>query len=106
MKKFCAIALMGMAATAGLAKDETVLDDTDSWQMYTRPEITLTDIGGNTATLGSLSVGWMLNEKLSLGPSLTYSISDTRNDDKGDVERFDLWYAGVRAEYTLHASKL
>lgn len=106
MKKFFAFALMGMAATAVLAKDDTLLDDTDVWQMYTRPELTLTDFGGNTATLGSLSVGWMLNDKLSIGPTVTYALSDTVDDDIGDVERFDLWYAGVRVEYTCKAWEL
>ena len=106
MKKLCAGLLMGMAAMSVIAKSESLIDDTDSWKMYTRPELSLTDIGGHSATLASLSVGWMLNDKLSLGPSGTATIRDVYDASKGDIQAFDLWYAGLRAEYTVQSWKL
>lgn len=106
MKKFLALLVAGLAATAVVARDETLIDESDAWMMYTRPELSLSDIGGHSATMGSLSVGWMLNDKLSLGPSVTFGLSDTRDDALGDIERFDVWYAGLRAEYTFYSYKL
>jgi hypothetical protein len=106
MKKLLAGMLIGMLAVAAGAKDETLLDDSDTWQMYTRVELSVTDINGDSATLGSLGVGWMLNDKLSLGPSATFELSDTQDDHKGDLNSFDFWYAGLRTEYTLQSWKL
>lgn len=105
MKMLMVAILAGLTAATAMAKEETLLSDSDSWQMYTRPEVSCTRIGGKTTALGSLSVGWMLNDKLSLGPTATANLSAI-NDDGGDIKRFDLWDAGLRAEYTLQASKL
>jgi hypothetical protein len=106
MKRILVGLLIGVAAVSVRANDQTLLDETDAWKMYTRPELSLTDIGGHTATLGSLSVGWMLNDKLSLGPSATVSLRAINDSDNGNIDRFDLWYAGLRAEYTIRSSDL
>lgn len=105
MKKVMAGLLVGLVAAAAMAKDATLFDEMDSWKMYTRPEVSLSDLNGENATLVSLSVGWMLNDKLSLGPSGTVLLRDVETN-KGQIDSFDLWYAGLRAEYTLMAGDL
>ena len=106
MKKTMTLLAVALVALTAGAKRETLLDDTDTWQMYTRPEIQFTELGSDTAVLGNLSVGWMLNDQLSVGPSVTMLVDDVRDEDRGDLNRFDLWYAGLRAEYTLSTWKL
>lgn len=101
MKKIMTgLALALMALTAG-AKRDTLLDETDTWLMYTRPEVQLTELGDDMAVMGNLSIGWMLNDKLSIGPSVTMLVDDVDDSEKGNLNRFDLWYAGLRAEYTF-----
>ncbi len=106
MKKLFIGLLVSLAAMAAIAKNDTLVDETDTWKMYTRPELSLTDIGGHKTTMGSLSVGWMLNDKLSLGPSATTSLSAIDDTKQGDIASYGIWYAGLRAEYTIQSYKL
>lgn len=105
MKKLMAGLLVSLMAVSAFAKDETLIDETDLWKMYTRVEAGLTDINDENATLLSLSIGWILNDKLALGPSATVSFRDIETDE-GQIDSYDFWYGGLRAEYTVQASKL
>ena len=105
MKKILMTLLAALASTTVMAKDQTLLTEMDSWKMYTRPELFITEIGDEAAPFLDIGFGWMLNEKLSLGPVLAVCLNDI-GDDKGDIDRADLYYWGVRGDYTLQSSKL
>lgn len=105
MKKILFTLLAALATTSVLAKDETLLTDLDIWKLYTRPELSITEIADSTTSIFEIGVGAQLNDKLALGPAFGVSLREIDTDD-GDIDRFDLWHAGLRADYTFHASKL
>lgn len=106
MKKTLMTLCVVLAAAAVQARDETLINELDSWKLYTRVELNLSSIGDDSASMADLGIGWMLNDRLSFGPALAMSLRDTGGDEKGDIDRFDFWYAGLRGDYTFHSSKL
>ncbi|MFH0908106.1 MAG: hypothetical protein V1929_05030 [bacterium] len=108
MRGLSAIVAFALLTLPALAAERTLLDDEDVWKLYTEPSVRITDVNDNSATLGGVGIGAILNDQLSLGVEVNGLINDIKVDDSGDtiVRSFDWWYAGATVGYTFFASDL
>jgi hypothetical protein len=106
----CRIAalLLGLTATAAFAKEQVLLTEDDTWKLYTTPELAVTDINGNTATLGGIGIGAILNDHLWFGGAARILVNDIKADEAGSVQmdQYDFWYAGLTVGYTFMPESL
>lgn len=98
-----------LGATAVMAQEKSVLvDDEDIWKQYTRPEVKVTDVNGNQATLGGVSIGTILNDQLYFGITGDILVDKITADDDSDIrlDRWDWWYAGAEVGYIFNPDSL
>jgi len=108
MRRLSAIVAFALLSLPALAAERTLLDDEDVWKLYTEPSVRITDVNDNSATLGGVGIGAILNDQLSFGAEVNGLINDIKVDDDGGtiVRSFDWWYAGATVGYTFFASDL
>ena len=110
MKKFC-IALLALVSTFAVhAADKALLDEEDTWQLYTKLNYKYSQIGGDTAQYGGIEVGRLLNEDLgfSLGAyALLHDVENDNDEENNDtIEAFSSWYGGLTVERFFSSSEL
>ena len=107
MKKL--LAMLGVAMAVAMAQGadhKSLLTDDDAWVLYTRPSLSTTAVDGDWGPMGNITVGWILNDRFSIGPTASILLGDLSVGDGGTLDRFGLWYAGVRMDYTFKASQV
>jgi hypothetical protein len=108
MRKLAAL-LVCLSAISVLAKDTAVLNDADVWKLYTKPEISFSDINGDLETMGGVGIGTILNEQWTFGLAGHISINDIKAQEGSSdfrIDRWNFWYAGAEVGYILSPQSL
>lgn len=108
MKKlFILLASLALAAPA-LAQKESVFNEDDTWNLYSKPILAYTTLGEDEGLMGGLEIGGIVNEKMAIGlrgyvlaEDLEPAIEGFGNADSGD-----LMYGGLNLEYTFYGDQL
>lgn len=97
-----------LAVAPVMAEFQTVLDEEDVWKLYTKAELKLSDVAGDTAELGGIQVGGILNDQIVVGLGAYALINDVNSPDEAylTLESMDLWYAGLIGEYIFTPAAL
>ncbi len=100
--------LAACLALPARAQDETLFDEDDSWNLFTRFETKFSELGGDDAFFGGLQIGGILNDQLAVGLAGYALLSETEVAPNGynNPEDFDIVYGGLSLEYRLYAGKL
>lgn len=108
MKKSALTALVLMTSTALYAERDALIEYTDKWNLFSKFELGYSEIDGNGAAMGGLSVGGLLNDKLAVGIA-GHTVLDTVETESmflQDIENTDFWYAGGYTEYVFNPEQL
>ena len=111
MKRLLPLLLLGLlasTASAYMPDEETVLDEEDNWNLYTKLGPSYSDIGNDSGFWGTLEVGTILNNKLALGLRASSLLQGVNPgfDGYSNPDKFDIFYGGLNTEYTWRAEKL
>lgn len=110
MKRF--LPLLAVAVLAWVApvraEKETVLTEDDTWNLYSKPVVSYSEIGDDEGLWGGLEIGGILNEKLALGVRVTVLGEEVAANFDGyeDPDSFDIAYGGLAAEYAFASDRL
>ncbi len=102
------IACAVLAATTCLGQKESVFTEEDTWNLYTKPIVSLSELGDDDTTLAGLEIGGINNEKLAVGVRVSMLVDDAESSFEGyqDPESGDLIYGGLALEYTFWGDDL
>mgnify|MGYP000977560701 CR=1 FL=1 len=108
MLSMIALALMSSAPLLYANDKETLFDEEDTWNLYTKLGLSYAEIGADEALWGTVEVGGILNNRLALGLRVTAWGEDVDADfDRNNkVDMFDVVYGGLALEYIGWANKL
>jgi len=91
-----------VATSSSHAQRDALLDHTDKWNLNTKFDVGFTDLADDSAVLGGLSIGGLLNDTLGIGIHARGLVDETDGSSVlGPVKRLDFWYGGLRLEYVL-----
>lgn len=105
MRKLVAL-LAGLLALPAFAADRAMLDDTDTWKLYTAPEVSFSDINGSTEALLGLGIGTILNNQWTFGLAAHINPNDLGGDADVGVEKWKFWNAGGEVGYIFAPASL
>lgn len=102
------LTLLAATASAYMPEEETLLDETDTWNMYSKFGTSFSDIGNDSGFWGNVEVGSILNNKLALGLRASSLLQGVNPgfDGYSNPDKFDIFYGGLATEYTWWAEKL
>ncbi len=111
MKRLLALfVFVGLTTTAMavLERDQALLSEDDTWNLYTKLAPSMSDLGSDSGIWGTLEIGSILNEAFAVGLRATTLLDDANPgfDGYSEIQHFDATFAGVNLEYTLFARKL
>lgn len=87
---------------------ESLVKASDDWSFSVQPELKTTRIADQSAQIVGLRLGPALDRKLHIslaGYALVSSV-DPDNSFYKQLDAFDMWYAGLSADYTFMPNKL
>jgi hypothetical protein len=98
----CSLALPAFAA------DETVFSEDDVWNLFTRVDVSYSEVGEDDGAFGGLRIGGILNDKLAIGLGVHTLLSEVDVAPNGyhNPDDFDIVYGGLALEYRFFANKL
>lgn len=102
------LACAALCAPLARAADESVFDENDQWNLFTKLELTYNELGGEDAFLAGVQVGGILNDAFSAGLAVRALVTEIEPDYNGydNPEEFDFGYGGLALEYTFLARKI
>lgn len=108
MKKWLIAMLIVGCAMPAFAQKETVITQEDEWVMYSKFENQITEMAGDTAVLGGLYAGGLLNGRFIFGVGANGLLLDVETDSSllKDLEFMDFWYGGLHTGYIFHSNRL
>jgi len=89
------------------AERETLIEHDAKWNLFSKFELSGTEIDGESAAMGGISAGGLLNDNVGLGIAANILVdsvdleSGSRSIDSGD-----LWYGGAYVEYVFSPESL
>ncbi len=86
-----------------LAQEKTLINEDDTWNLYTRLDLKYSDLGADSGLIGGVQVGGLLNNRLGIGVAAYGLLEDLNTAPAGykNIEAFDLIYGGAMTEYRL-----
>lgn len=108
MKKWLITMLVAGCALPVLAEKESVITYEDDWNMYSKFDLQLADLGEDLAPLGGIYAGGLLNNRFILGVGFNSLLGKVNTDSAflKDLEFMDLWYAGLHTGYIFQPDAL
>lgn len=108
MKKWLIALLILFNALPAFAQKETVLTQDDGWVLYSKFENQVAEMAGDTAMLGGIYAGGLLNGRFMLGAGINSLLIDVDPESSflKDLEFMDVWYTGFHAGYTFFSDRL
>lgn len=108
MKKFLIAALTLMTASSVFAQREVLISHTDKWNLFSRFDLTFSEIDDDTALLGGVKIGGLLNDKIGVGIAANTILDsvETQSPFLEDLENTDFWYGGFYTEYVFNPEQL
>ncbi len=104
------IALAGLAlaaASVSAAPTQALIQNSDDWSFWVKPEIKLTRLGGELAALPGFQLGPALGRMLYLGLAGNALVNSVNASDRyHSLKAFDFWNAGVTLDWTLFSRSL
>lgn len=101
MRNLSALIIFLMAATAFAEK--TLIDEYDSWNLFSKFELKRSDIGPDSGWIGGVQAGGLLNDRLGLGLAGYALVEDLNSAPVGyePLNSLDLFYGGAIVEYRI-----
>ncbi len=108
MKKILTAALLMLSTTPIFAARTALIDHTDKWNLFSRFDLSYTEVDSNGGLMGGLKVGGLLNDRLALGLAARTVLDsiETESPFLQDIENTDFWYGGFFTEYVFHPDNL
>lgn len=108
MRSLWALPMLALIAMPVLAKDQTLLEEEDVWKLYSKFEFKITEIASDTAEIGGIQVGTILNDQLGFGVGFYALLNDIAVDNPALVtpKAFDIWFVGGTVEYDFAPASL
>ncbi len=108
MKKWMLVLLILSYGFPAFAQKETVLTQDDTWVLYSKFENQIAEMAGDTAVLGGIYAGGLLNGRLMLGAGINTLLFDVDTDSPflEELEFMDVWYTGFHSGYTFFSDRL
>lgn len=107
MKHLLTAVFLMASIVPAIAQRDALIDHNDKWNLNTKFDAGYTDIADDSAFLGGLSVGGLLNDSFGFGIRAR-GLADSIDDSLviGTVERLDFWYGGLFVEYLFGSENL
>ncbi|HMO52052.1 MAG TPA: hypothetical protein PKE26_12930 [Kiritimatiellia bacterium] len=101
-------ALLVLVAGTAFAQRDALIDHTDKWNLFSKFEVSITEIDESSSALAGLSVGGLLNDRLGLGLAGHALIDNasTRSSNLRSIGALDFWYGGAYLEYVFGSENL
>lgn len=102
------LSILMMHAVGFAQPVEALVPSSDNWSFFFQPELKTTVISDKSAQLVGVRLGPALDRTLYLGLA-GYTLISSVNPDRDiyqNLGAFDLWYAGLAAEYTILSHKI
>jgi hypothetical protein len=108
MKKMLLAALALMTTTSVFAGRTALVDHTDKWNLFSRFDLSYTQIDSSDALMGGLKVGGLLNDRLGIGLAAKTVLGEVETESPSllDIENTDFWYGGLYTEYVFNPDSL
>ena len=99
------IALVAASVTA--APTQALIENNNDWSFWVKPEVKLTQLGGQWGTMPGFQMGPALGHTLYFGLA-GYALVNNVNasDQYQNLKAFDFWDAGVSVDWTLFHTSL
>lgn len=108
MRILASCLIAALLATSARAAEKVLIDEYDTWNLYTRLDLKHSDLGADSGWIGGVQVGGLLNEKLGVGVAAYSNLQDLDAAPTGykNLQSFDLFYGGAMTEYRLLSDKV
>ncbi|HMP90818.1 MAG TPA: hypothetical protein PJ991_11495 [Kiritimatiellia bacterium] len=87
---------------------DALIDHRDKWNLFTKLELSFTEIDNSSALLGGVAIGGLLNDQLGVGIAAHTLLGnvDTESPFLKSIENTDLIYGGFYTEYVFTPESL
>jgi hypothetical protein len=108
MKSILILATIALTATAlAAAPTQALIQNNDDWSFWVKPELKLSQLGGQAAAMPGFQFGPALGHTLYLGLAGNALVNNVNaNDLYQNLKAFDFWDAGVSVDWTLFHTSL
>ncbi len=108
MKKFLIAALLMTTTSSVFAQRTALIDHTDKWNLFSRFDLTFSGIDEDTAMLGGVKIGGLLNDRIGMGIAGTIIIDEVETESPflENLDNTDFWYGGFYTEYVFNPDRL
>ncbi|HMO05591.1 MAG TPA: hypothetical protein PKC67_14145 [Kiritimatiellia bacterium] len=108
MKKILIAALLMLSTTPIFAARDALIDHTDKWNLFSRFDLSYTEVDSNGGLMGGLKVGGLLNDRIAVGLAARTVLDsiETESPFLKDIENTDFWYGGLYTEYVFNPDNL
>ena len=108
MKSLLILAGIVLAAVSvSAAPTQALIQNNDDWSFWVKPELKLTQFGGQMAALPGFQLGPALGHTLYFGLAGNALVNNVNASDQYDnLKAFDFWDAGVTVDWTLFHTSL
>jgi hypothetical protein len=108
MRLLLLVLLAAAPVVTSLAQEKTLIDEDDTWNLYTRLDVNYSELGADSGYLGGVRVGGLLNERLGVGLAAYGLLQDLDAAPSGykSLQSFDLFYGGAAADYHFISGRL
>ena len=108
MKLFLIGAVALITAFPAFAERDALIDHRDKWNLFSKFELSFTEIDSSSAMLGGIKIGGLLNDKLGVGIAVHTLIDNVETESPflESIDNTDFIYGGLYTEYVFGAEKL
>jgi hypothetical protein len=105
---FLCIACLFMGTAPGFAQRNALIEHDDSWNLFSKFTLGVTEIDGDTALQGGLAVGGLLENRFGIGLAARTLLDSVETESPllQDIENTDFWYGGLYSEYQFTPTSL
>lgn len=97
-----------LSAQPLMADRAALIEHDDTWNMFSKFELSASEIDEDTAVLGGVSIGGLLNDHVGIGiaaHTLVDSV-ETQSASLQSIDNTDFWYGGGYLEYVFSPESL
>jgi len=108
MKSALLTALLIMSTPSLFAERAALIQYEDEWNLFSKFELSGSQIDGETAALGGISAGGLLNDRMGVGlaGNILVNSVDLDSGNERTIEAADFWYGGAYLEYVFSPENL
>jgi hypothetical protein len=102
------VVLAAACVLSTFAQEKTLIDEDDTWNLYTRLDVNYSDLGADSGYLGGVRVGGLLNDRFGIGLAAFGLLQDLDAAPPGykALQSFDFFYGGAVGDYHFISGRL